>query len=177
MDVYSYDRRPRVLTATVHKPLYGYDSMEKSYLVDDYPYGRTLRCRIRYWLEKSTSKGFRFCSQTEEPRTLRWNNPKKSTYMRFAANMYLDEKEHVVWDGLSEYSSGPQVLDFVKKFPESDFSLLKPFVAAKIKFLENYAAGRAVFTINGVPQPLSEDEIGRTRKDLESWEEALKHLH
>ena len=174
MNVYSYDRR---IQASAHEPLYGYDSMEKSYLVDDYPYGRQLRCRIRYWLEKSPSKGFRFVSQTEDPRTKRWNNPKKSTYSRFAANMYLDEQHHVVWRGLSEYSSGPEVLDFVKSFPQSDFSLLKPFVLKKIQFLTHYADGKVKMTVNGVPQDLSEEDQGRTRKEIEAWEEAAKHLH
>jgi hypothetical protein len=175
MNVYSYDRR--VVRASVHEPLYGYTSMENSYLVDDYPYGRTLRCKIRYWLEKSPSKGFRFVSQTEDPRNGRWNNPKKSTYARFAANMYLDEHHHVVWRGLSEYDGGPAVADFVKAFPQSDYSLLKPFVIAKMKFLEAYASGKAKFTINGVPQETSEEDIGRTRKDLEAWAEAAKELH
>jgi hypothetical protein len=172
--MYSYDRR--TITAS-HQALYGYDSMENSYLVDDYPYGRQLRCRIRYWIEKSPSKGFRFCSQTEDPRSLRWNNPKKSTYVRLAANMFLDDKTHVAWTGLSEYSSGHEVLDFIKRFPESDFSELRLFIRMKIKFLTAYAEGKAQFTINGVPKPASEEDIGQTRKDLEGWEEAARHVH
>ena len=46
---------------------------------DDYPYGR-LRCTIKFWLEFNPKKGFRFCSQTVNPKTGRINNPKKSTY-------------------------------------------------------------------------------------------------
>lgn len=128
-------------------------------------------------MEKSPSKGFRFVSQTEEPRTKRWNNPKKSTFKRFAGCMYLDEQKHCVWRGISEYDSGASVYDFVRTFPGADFSLLKPFVVAKLKYLEAYATGKAVWHVNGVPQPASEEDVGRTRKDMESWEAAAKHLH
>jgi hypothetical protein len=31
--------------------LKGHISQETAYLVDDYPYGFRLRCKIRYWLE------------------------------------------------------------------------------------------------------------------------------
>jgi hypothetical protein len=157
--------------------LYNHHSPETAYMVDDYPYGRKLRCRIRYWLESGGSKGFRFCSQTEDPRNLHWNNPKKSTYMPLAACMFLDEQHHVTWNGLSEYSDGGKVLDFVKTFPHADYSILKVFTKHKIKYLELAAQGKAVWTINGVPQPVTEEDMGRHSKELESWHEVEKHIH
>ena len=60
------------------KPLYGHDKMDNACVVDDYPYG-SLRTKIRFWLEKSPSKGFRFVSQTLNPKTGKWNAPKPST--------------------------------------------------------------------------------------------------
>ncbi len=101
----------------VVKPLHGHTSPETAYLVSDYPYGRTLRCRIRYWLEYDKKKGYRFVSQTENPKDLQWNAPKRSTYMNLAACMYLDENSHVKWTGLSGYSSANDTLEFVKNFP------------------------------------------------------------
>jgi hypothetical protein len=185
----SFDIVARVLSRTmsriaaVHKPLYGHTSPETAYMVDDYPYGRTLRCRIRYWLESGGKKGFRFVSQTEEPRTKRWNNPKKSTYASLAAAMYLDEQNHCVWRALSEYDKGSQVLDFVKDFPHADFSLLKPYAAKKIKYLELLSGGKIEWrvTVNGQPSEKSqqekEEDMGRAAKELESWQEIEKHLH
>ena len=162
-------------TASSKKPLYGYDSMENSYLVGDYPYGARLRCKIRYWLEVSGSKGFRFCSQTEDPRNGRWNNPKKSTYATLAGCLYLDEKDHVQWDGLTEYSDGAKALDFVKDFPGADYRILKPFAAKKAKYLAAYAAGQIVMKVNGVAKPLSEEEQGRSKVEAEQWEDVAKH--
>ena len=172
-----YEKVGTVRTASKYgKPLYGHHDMASAYMVDDYPYGRKLRCRIRYWLESDPRKGFRFVSQTEDPRNGRWNNPKKSTYMTFAGAMYLDSQDHVHWTGLSEYSDAPEALEFVKEFPGADYRLLKPFVAAKIRFLQKRADGTAVFTVNGVPQPISEDDIGRARKEIEIWEDVLRAI-
>ncbi len=172
--MYAYDRRQ---ASTVKEPLYGHTSMETAYLVNDYPYGRTLRCRIRYWLESDGKRGFRFVSQTEDPRNGRWNNPKKSTYAILGANMYLDEKTYVQWAQLSEYSKTSEVLDFVKNFPHTDMSRLKVFVPAKMRFLEDMISGKRVWHVNNVPKPPTEYELGEYRRELEEWNEVSKHLH
>lgn len=148
--------------------------MNSAYLVEDYPYGFKLRTQIRYWLEKHPKRGFRFVSQTLNPKNNRWNAPKKSTYMPFGACMYLDEKNHVVWDGLSEYTDGSKVLDFVKDFPGADYSLLKPFAMAKIAYLRASAEGKVVWKINNVPQPVTEEDMGRAKKEMGDWEDVLK---
>jgi hypothetical protein len=44
--------------------LFGHTSPETAYVVEDYPYGFRLRCKIRYWLEFKAKKGFRLVSQT-----------------------------------------------------------------------------------------------------------------
>ncbi len=100
-------------------PLYGHTDENTAYLVDDYPYGYKLRCKIRYWLEYSPSKGFRFVSQTTNPKKAGevWNAPKKSTYMRLGGCMFLDENNHVHWTGVSEYSDITVLEKFVTDFP------------------------------------------------------------
>jgi hypothetical protein len=85
--------------------LNGHTSQETAYVVDDYPYGRRLRCKIRYWIEtaeKGAAKGKqRFVSQTTDPKRSYefWNKPKPSTYALIAV-MYLDHKDHVQWWGV-----------------------------------------------------------------------------
>lgn len=80
----------------------GHTSAETAYLVEDYPYGFQLRCKIRYWVETATkgaAKGrMRFMSQTTNPKRPGevWNKPKASTYTELAV-MYLDEINHVQW--------------------------------------------------------------------------------
>lgn len=161
-------RSPR---ASDKRPLYGHTSEATAYVVDDYPYGFHARTQIRYWLEHKPKKGWRFVSQTLNPKTGRWNKPKPSTYAEWGASMYLDADGHVQWAGVTPYSDEAQVLSFVQTFPDADMSELRKIVPAKIRFLEDLLTGRRFFTVNGVRQPrtLADDE--RTQHDLSTWEE------
>jgi hypothetical protein len=86
----------------------GHISPETAYVVDNYPYGLRLKCRIRYWIEYTPKRGVRMWSQTTNPKKPGWvwNTPKASTYCRFGGCMYLDEQERVQWSGLTEYTDG-----------------------------------------------------------------------
>jgi hypothetical protein len=118
-------------------------SPETAYVVSDYPYGFRLRCKIRYWLEFKTGKGFRFVSQTTNPKRPGevWNKPKASTYCRFGGAMYLDENEHVHWAGLTEYSDGAEAAAWKEKWfegvPEAGHATLNGWVAAKVAYDAN----------------------------------------
>ncbi len=68
----------------LYSVLHGHVSPETAYVVDDYPFGFTLRCQIRYWVETKKSHGQRLVSQTTNPKKLNdWptaNKPKPGTY-------------------------------------------------------------------------------------------------
>lgn len=92
------------------------DSEETSYVVDDYPYGFTLRTQIRYWVERRDKFGERFCSQTLNPKTGKWNAPKKANYYPVVI-MYEDDETpnelgYVKYDALSNYSSNEEIEAF-----------------------------------------------------------------
>jgi hypothetical protein len=112
----------------INQPLYGHRSQETAFVVNDYPYGFTLRCKIRYWIEYRPRFGFRFMSQTTNPKRPGevWNKPKASTYAEHAACMYLDENGHVQWRGVGVYSTHEQRAAFVRDFPQADFVVLRP---------------------------------------------------
>ena len=160
------------------KPLYDYDSKEKSYLVEDYPYGFKLRTSIRYWLEYTPKKGWRFCSQTMNPKAPpgTWNKPKASTYAMIAACMYLDHQDHVTWAAITEYTDETDVLEFVKAFPKADFKVLKIFARGKTKYIKALIEGTAVWEVNGVPKPESEVEQNKHKAELEVWEDIEKKI-
>lgn len=151
-------------------PLYNHFSESTAYPVEDYPYGRH-RTRIRYWLEKDMKSeyGFRFVAQTEHPITKKWNNPKRSTYARLAGCMYLDEKKHVKWEGLSEFSSPKDVISFLKKFPDADRTFLDPFINHKIRILGMMVDGKAFFTLNDVRKLLTDPEKAKILEEVEEW--------
>jgi hypothetical protein len=148
-------------------PLYGHISEDTAYLVTDYPYGR-LRCWIKFWLETDPRKGVRFCSQTQNPKNLRWNAPKKSTYARLGGAMYLDDLGHCTWRALSEYAGVEEILKFLKDFgPLSANDILKDFVRVKTEMWRKRVSGevRLVTTVNGVPvqKTPEEEESERAR--------------
>lgn len=162
------------------QPLYGHDSQLNAYVVSDYPYGFNLRTSVRYWLEHRFGFGWRLISQTQDPKTQRWNAPKPSGYAKVAGAMYLDEKGHVQWDGLNEYSKPSDALRFVKRFPKADLQALRPWVAANLKDQQKLAAGIISWNIsvNGVRQPKSEEEVARERAhaaaQVEAWSEVAR---
>lgn len=158
----------------VKAPLYGHRDEKSAYVVDDYPYGGH-RTQIRFWVDHSPSKGFRFSAQTLNPKTDRWNKPKKSTYSAFAGCMYLDDKGHVQFAGLGSYSSAPDVLEYVKHFPGADnFKELKALAAMNLKKLSMYMDGSVVFTINGTPKPFSDTDQARHKKEYEQWSQVAQ---
>ena len=115
------------------KQLSGHVSQETAYVVDDYPYGFRLRCKIRYWIESNTN-GERFWSQTTNPKKAGevWNKPKASTYSGILV-MGLDEVGHVQCEGLNFY------FDNIEKF-ESRFVFtdLQKKDIESFKFLKDY---------------------------------------
>lgn len=126
--------------------LKGY-TKENPYVVDDYPYGFKLRCKIKYWLEYSPNKGVRFVFQTSNPKrdNLVWNKPKASTYSRFGAAMYLDHNGHVAFAGLGEYSDLKEALAFKENFgegvPEEAKKTLDDWIKAKTIYEEKLSKG------------------------------------
>jgi hypothetical protein len=95
-------------TQDIKEILRGHNSADTAYVVDDYPYGFTLRCKIRYWLEAKAGKGFRLCSQTTNVKAGNgWTNkPKCSTYSMSPALaiMYRDGIGHVQWTSITAHS-------------------------------------------------------------------------
>jgi len=119
--------------------LKGYDSPEKAYLVNDYPYGFRLRCSIRYWIESDPKKGSRFCSQTNNPKKegLVWNKPKKSTYAEFGAVMFIDNGR-VGWDGLSRYDKLDRMISFKETYGDAIPEIVRPVLDEIIEGKKRY---------------------------------------
>lgn len=97
------------------KYLYGHTSQETAYVVEDYPWGFRLRTTIRYWVETKDAKngGQRFCSQTVNPKTGKWCEPKRSTYSHVIV-MFLDENEHVKTEHVTTYTDNEKIRAFVE---------------------------------------------------------------
>ena len=81
--------------------LTGHVNQESAFVVDDYPYGFRLRTSIRYWIETKKGHGQRFCSQTLNPKTGKWNKPRAGTYHVIAVMIRNPANGHVSYETLS----------------------------------------------------------------------------
>lgn len=160
-----------LMTIDFQRPLYGHSSPDTAYVVNDYPYGRRLRCKIRYWLESDKRRGVRFVSQTTNPKMAgeRWNKPKPSTYALVDGCMYLDSDGHVKWYTLHELSGADEVAEFVRLFPGHDLTRVREWVRVRIVECEQWASGRRAWAINGVRQEPTADDLERWRDRLNEW--------
>ena len=155
------------------QPIYGHTSQVTAYMIEDYPYGRTLRCRRRVWLEGNPKHGFRFVSQTEHPTRKVWNKPHTSTYVTVAACLYLDEQGYVCWTGIHDYTEANEALDFARTFgPKCEGAeRLTSWAASKAKLDRAFGTGRAYITINGTAQERNETVRAEDLANSETWAE------
>lgn len=160
------------------RPLYGHTSPETAYLIADYPYGRKLRCQRRVWIEHSPSHGFRFVAQTTNPKTGRWNKPNKGTYCEIAMALYLDEDNHVQYSAITPYSGAALAIEFAKQFGRQaeGAGILRVFAIKKVRYLEQLASGEAYFTLNGVREDYSPNDIARGQEESTQWLEVAALL-
>ncbi len=107
------------------KHLLGHTTPETAFVVEDYPYGFVLRCKIRYWIEHRPGHGFRFVSQTTNPKSPveRWNKPKASIYWPLMVMVQLDANEkgieEVLFLALTPYSIEEKLETFVAAHEEA----------------------------------------------------------
>jgi hypothetical protein len=89
-----------------------HNNEQTALIINNYPYGFRLRTQIRYWIE-TTDRGDRFVSQTLNPKTNKWNNPKKSTYQ--AVMVLIKEKEtgYIRSCGLYPTTDRTKILNFL----------------------------------------------------------------
>jgi len=137
--------------------LKNHTSPETAYLVEDYPYGFRLRCKIRYWLEHHPTRGTRCCSQTTNPKRPGeyWNTPKSSTYAILAGCMYLNKDNHVTWTGLTEYSTAQESITWYETYKEGltpeVLERVEHWIRSKRKFEEAIEKGKIEITVTARP--------------------------
>lgn len=152
-------------------PIFGHTSEQTAYLIADYPYGRTLRCQRRVWLESDPKRGVRFVAQTDNPKNGRWNKPHKSTYTDVAAALYLDADNHVQWEGIGFYSSAEQALAFAKTYGKGaeGSDRLLAWAQRKAKLAQAFADGKAHVTINGQKAERTDAQRAEDSKEAGIW--------
>jgi hypothetical protein len=88
--------------------LHGCTSAETAHVTEDYPYGRRLRCKRREWLEYKPKQGYRFVTQTTDPRQAGqvWNKPHASTYSAWAILVQSEARDGEDFERIGTMSAG-----------------------------------------------------------------------
>jgi hypothetical protein len=171
-EVYSTEYEIREKDTMARQALQGHTSVETAYMIEDYPYGRKLRCKRRVWIERDAKHGFRFVAQTENPKNGRWNAPHRSTYIETSACLYLDtETGHVEWTGIGTYTDVKTAVQYAQDFGQAceGASDLYIWALMKARMLDKLASGEACFTMNGEKQERSETQRDEDKQEADMW--------
>jgi len=101
--------------------IYGATNPETAIVVNNYPWGFKLKTSQRYWIE-TTKHGDRFVTQTLNPKTFAWCNPKKSTYSAVLIMTTEDKDNKTFVDSIGldlGYSNAKQVENFETQIDKS----------------------------------------------------------
>lgn len=147
-------------------------SPDTAYVVEDYPYGFRLRCKLRAWVEYKPGKGFRYVTQTTNPKKPGevWNAPKASTYARVSGSLRLDDAGHIGWSALTEYSD----LDQYSAFYNANRANLSEHALASFQYHEAiHKAKEAAYIAEDVHNIYNATQEQRARINL-AMLEAIK---
>ncbi len=151
------------------RTLAGHTSPETAFTRDGYPYGRH-RTQVRYWLEHHPRHGFRAVFQSLNPKTGRWNAPKRGTYAPVLV-LTLDANGHVQNEGLGIYRGEEEIAAYEARHAAA----LTPEHRARIAYLRalNARAARVSYTVkaagfatidgNGITEHATQEEADAYR--------------
>lgn len=153
--------------------IYGHTDENTAYVVDDYPYGRD-RTLMRYWLEYKKNRGYRFVSQTLNPKTKRWNNPHASTYDTYLLMLRLFSDGHIHSTRPISYSpldTIRHIRAYGQSYRPEVWGEIKGYLLAgmgyslqQIKHMKK--TGNTGLSINGVPQKAKMADFARPYENL-----------
>jgi hypothetical protein len=127
-------------------------SPETAVIIPDYPYGFRLRCMMRVWVEYKAGKGFRYCTQTSNPKKpgTVWNKPKAGTYSRVSMAIGQTPNGLLFPSSLTEYSDLDQYAAFVAEHGPA----LSHHAAASLEYFRSvkaaYEAKRAELGVDNI---------------------------
>lgn len=167
----------------MNQVLSGHTSAETAYIVDDYPYGFRLRCKIRYWIETDPKRGQRFVTQTSNPKqeNTTWNAPKKSTYSDLMV-LYIEEATgHVKHDCISTEYNAESLETFLQMYGSVLTSEYEKIAIKRGRFIHlSRVAMKALVLADGIESGNIYDIPSKERRTeivMQAKADAVKALH
>lgn len=140
-----------------------------AYIIEDYPYGR-LRCQMRVWMEYRAGHGFRKVTQTQNPKTGRWNAPKKSTYYPVMVLTRDLGTGHIGCHTLGNYETDDDITGFETYYAAA----LTPEHRKEIRMLRILNRAQSKLTFECRPVEPGEDMSGHRESTARIWGQALQ---
>lgn len=141
---------------------------ENFILVTNYPYGFK-KTNARYWAETS-KKGQRVVFQTQNPKTLIWNKPKKSTYDDLVVFYKENSTGHIKNTGLNFSYDG---LEDLSQFLEIFGEVLNDYQKKQLKVFKAIIETRKHISYKIVEND-NLSELERKNKNIEDQEKLNK---
>lgn len=115
-----------------HTLIIGARSPATAIVVSDYPYGRRLRCVMRYWLETKSQHGTRLVTQSNNPKRpgLVWNKPHAGTYTQGAVILRTDHNAHVKEIALTDFNLSTSTVEAANRSLQEVEEFERKFLAA-----------------------------------------------
>ena len=104
---------------------------ENPYIVDNYPYGAK-KCMCRFWIESVKNKGDRWVKQTQNPKSMIWNKPKKSTYQAVMV-AYINKDGHITYKGIWRSTEAEEYKKFIEFIGSED--ILNDLQKTELKYI------------------------------------------
>ncbi len=143
-------------------------TVENPVIVENYPYGFRLKTKARYYIE-TTKNGQRSVFQTLNPKTQKWNAPKKSTYSEIMLLIRNLENNHVENDSFSiTYSDQEDLNAFLAKYP---INILSDYQQKQIKLAQAIIKARKHIKLSIVTNPSQEKQA-----EIELHEEEARKI-
>lgn len=148
------------------KLFYDAKCFDTAYVVEDWPWGWTLKTEARFWVE-TTKHGDRIVQQTLNPKTGKWCKPKKQTYEAVEVIAVTDEGK-VTSVGIGKHANQDRIADVLETI---DFEKLNEAQKKQICTLNAWAevmenveftiAPRATDPAERKAHDAEQDKIGR----------------
>lgn len=151
------------------KYLYNANNQETAIIIHNYPYGFRLKTDIRYWIETKAKKGDRFCSQTLNPKTNKWNAPKCSTYSEIMI-MKEEDNGYIRYTSFSHWEDEEKLTKWLENKDQSQFNQDQKDQLIKLKAIFRTRENLTYEIVNVTN--LSQEE--QAKRDEEQKENSIK---
>ena len=161
-------------------------SEETAFIIENYPYGFTLKTKQKRWIEYKPNFGYRSCTRTLNPKNNSWCAIKKGTYNQFLVLAQNLTNEHIVSLGFYNFYETEKVKSFLEKYKADLLPEQINFLESKVNSMDKAkqiqeeikqeVINRPTLTIDNLKpdQIYAENEINKLTENAKMYSATLR---